>query len=523
MIEIKNLTLSFGDKPVVKDFNLTVNNGEIVGIVGESGSGKTVTALTVMGLEAENEEVLSGYVSYDGVILREAGKPKDVKLYREYQGDDMSMIFQEPMTSLNPVLKAGRQADETLRIHTELTKEERKKLILDTFLEVGLTDAERVYNSYPHELSGGMRQRVMIAMAVMLKPGLIVCDEPTTALDVTVQKQIIDLLKKIRKDHNNSMFFITHDLHLARQLCDRIVVMKDGIQVETGDTEEIFINPKAEYTKAFIEAAKVGGRKEILPDIDSRDTILEVNDLSVYYKDSGNKLFKQTKHAAVHNVTFNIRRGECMGLVGESGCGKTTLAKAILGVNKDITGSVNLKTRNPQLVFQDPYSSLNPAKTVGWQLEEPLRALGIIDPSRKITSEERKAKVIRLLEKVGLSEEYYNRKPNELSGGQRQRVSIAQALITEPEFIIADEPVSALDVTIQAQVMELLRTLMKEMNISMLFISHDINVVGSISDHILVMRSGEAVEVGEASQVLDAPKHEYTRELMISAGLKSNE
>jgi len=519
MIEIKNLTLSFGGDPVVKDFNLTINNGEIVGLVGESGSGKTVTALTVMGLEAETEQVISGTVSYDGVILREAGKPKDVKLYREYQGDDMSMIFQEPMTSLNPVLKAGKQADETLRLHTELDKEARKQLILDTFREVGLTDAERVYDSYPHELSGGMRQRVMIAMAVMLKPGLIVADEPTTALDVTVQKQIIELLSKIRDTNKNSMIFITHDLHLARQLCDRIVVMKDGKIVETGETEEIFNNPREPYTISFIEAAKVGGRKIQKPGLDEADAVLEVKDLSVYYKDSGNKLFKQTKHAAVHNVSFEIKRGECMGLVGESGCGKTTLAKAILGVNRDITGTVNLKTSNPQLVFQDPYSSLNPSKTVGWQLEEPLRALGFIDPTRKCDKEERRKRVELILEKVGLSKEYYDRKPNELSGGQRQRVSIAQALITEPEFIIADEPVSALDVTIQAQVMELLRTLIRELNISMLFISHDINVVGSIADHILVMKHGEAMEVGDAAQVLDNPQNDYTKELMRSAGL----
>lgn len=519
MIEIKDLTLSFGGEPVVRDFNLTINDGEIVGIVGESGSGKSVTALTVMGLEAETEKILSGSISYNGVVLREAGKPKDVKLIREYQGDDMSMIFQEPMTSLNPVMKAGKQADEVLTLHTKFEKEDRKKLILDTFREVGLTDAERVYDSYPHELSGGMRQRVMIAMAVLLKPGLIVADEPTTALDVTVQKQIIELLRRIRETYHNSMIFITHDLHLARQLCDRLVVMKDGRIVETGDTEEIFTNPQAEYTKSFIEAAKVGGRKPMREGLDTVDSILEVKDLSVYYKDSGNTLFKATKHAAVKGVSFEIKRGECMGLVGESGCGKTTLAKAILGVNKDTTGTVKLNTNGPQLIFQDPYSSLNPSKTIGWQLEEPLRAIGRMDETRKCSKEERRARAELILEKVGLPKEYYSRKPNELSGGQRQRVSIAQALIAEPEFIIADEPVSALDVTIQAQVMELLRSLIKELDISMLFISHDINVVGAISDHILVMKSGEAVEVGEASQVLDSPHHEYTRELMRSAGL----
>lgn len=519
MIEIKDLTLSFGGEPVVRDFNLTINDGEIVGIVGESGSGKSVTALTVMGLEAETEQILSGTISYDGVVLREAGKPKNIKLIREYQGDDMSMIFQEPMTSLNPVKKAGKQADEVLTLHTKLVKEERKQLILDTFREVGLTDAERVYDSYPHELSGGMRQRVMIAMAVLLKPGLIVADEPTTALDVTVQKQIIELLKRIRQTNNNSMIFITHDLHLARQLCDRIVVMKNGRIVEAGNTEDIFTNPQADYTKAFIDAAKVGGRKPMREGLDKADSILEVKDLSVYYKDSGNTLFKSTKHAAVKNVSFEIKRGECMGLVGESGCGKTTLAKAILGVNRDITGTVNLNTKGPQLIFQDPYSSLNPSKTIGWQLEEPLRAIGMMDETRKCSREERRRRAELILEKVGLPKEYYSRKPNELSGGQRQRVSIAQALITEPEFIIADEPVSALDVTIQAQVMDLLRLLIKELNISMLFISHDINVVGAISDHILVMKSGEAVEVGEASQVLDNPSHEYTKELMKSAGL----
>lgn len=518
MITIKNLTLSFGDKPVVENFNLTINDGEIVGLVGESGSGKSVTALTVMGLEASTEKVLSGVVSYNDVILREAGKPKDNRLYREYQGDQMAMIYQEPMTSLNPSMKAGAQADEILRLHTKLTKEERKAEILEAFKQVGLLDVETVYNSYPHELSGGMRQRVIIAMAILLKPGLIVADEPTTALDVTVQKQIVDLLKDIRAKHHNSMIFITHDLHLARRLCDRIAVMKDGKIVELDTPENIFLNPKHEYTKSFIEAASVGGRKKKLS-FDEKEKILEVNDLSVYYKDSGISLFKTKHHAAVKNVTFDIKRGECMGLVGESGCGKTSLAKAILNINKDITGNVKVNTIRPQLVFQDPYSSLNPSKTIGWQLEEPLRALDVLEKSIKYTSLERREKVEAMLEKVGLDKSYYDRKPNELSGGQRQRISIAQALITEPEFIIADEPVSALDVTIQAQVMDLLRHLQSELKISMLFISHDINVVGSIADRILVMRKGELVEIGEADKILDHPTKEYTIELMNSANL----
>ncbi len=518
MITIKDLTLSFGAKPVVENLNLTIHDGEIVGLVGESGSGKSVTALTVMGLEASTEKVLTGSVSYDGVILREAGKPKDNSLYREYQGDQMAMIYQEPMTSLNPSMKAGAQADEILRLHTKLKKEERKAEILEAFKQVGLLDVETVYNSYPHELSGGMRQRVIIAMAILLKPGLIVADEPTTALDVTVQKQIVDLLKDIRAKHHNSMIFITHDLHLARRLCDRIAVMKDGKIVELDTPDNIFLNPKHEYTKSFIEAASVGGRKKKLS-FDEKEKILEVNDLSVYYKDSGISLFKTKHHAAVKNVSFDIKRGECMGLVGESGCGKTSLAKAILNINKDITGEVKVNTIRPQLVFQDPYSSLNPSKTIGWQLEEPLRALDALDKNVKYTSLERRAKVETMLEKVGLDKSYYDRKPNELSGGQRQRISIAQALITEPEFIIADEPVSALDVTIQAQVMDLLRHLQSELKISMLFISHDINVVGSIADRILVMRKGELIEIGDANAILDHPTKDYTIELMNSANL----
>lgn len=519
MIKINDLTVSFGAAPVIKNINLAIADGEIVGLVGESGSGKSVTALTVMGLEASTEVILNGSIYYDDVCLREAGKPKDTKLYRKYQGDQMAMIYQEPMTSLNPTMKAGMQADEILKLHTDMDKETRKREILDAFAAVGLNDPETVYGSYPHELSGGMRQRVIIAMAVLLKPGLIVADEPTTALDVTVQKQIVDLLKDIRNKQHNTMIFITHDLHLAKRLCDRIAVMKDGQIVELGTPEEIFSNPKHDYTRSFIEAASVGGRKKQL-NLNDNDKILVANDLSVYYRDSGISLFKTGHHAAVKNVSFDIKRGECMGLVGESGCGKTSLAKAILGMNKDITGSVVLDTKMPQLVFQDPYSSLNPKKTVGWQLEEPLKAQDILDKTIKYTSEERRQKVEDMLEKVGLSKEYYDRMPNELSGGQRQRISIAQALITEPEFVIADEPVSALDVTIQAQVMDLLRKLQVEMGLSMLFISHDINVVGSIADRIMVMRKGELVELGAASEVLDNPQQEYTITLMKSAELE---
>lgn len=516
MIEIKNLSLSFGKGLVVDDFNLTINDGEIIGLVGESGCGKTVTALTVLGLEAKTEQVVSGSITFDDVVLRQAGVKKDEKLIRSYQGDDMSMIFQEPMTSLNPTMKAGLQLDETLRLHTDLDKKSRYDRIIETLKSVGLNDAERVYDSYPHELSGGMRQRVVIALAVILKPKLIVADEPTTALDVTVQKQIVELLKDIRNEQKNSMLFITHDLKLAGTLCDRIVVMKDGKIVEIGPTKELFSNPKEAYSKSLLKAV-TNARKESFLDYSSKEEILSVDDLSVYYRNSGNKIFNKGHHPALFNASFNIKKGECVGLVGESGCGKTTLAKAILGINKDITGTLKLNTTYPQLVFQDPYSSLNPVKTIGWQLEEPLKALGMIDKSKAYDGETRKNKVIAMLKEVGLSDEYYYRKPNELSGGQRQRVSIAQALITEPEFVIADEPVSALDVTVQAQVMDLLRRLQKERGLSMLFISHDISVVASIADRILVMKSGHVVEFGSTNDVIDSPKEEYTKELMASA------
>lgn len=517
MIKIENLSVAFDGPEVVKNVNLEIADGEILGVVGESGSGKSVTALTMMGLVAETARVTTGRILYDDQVLLEAGKPRDDALYREYQGDQMSMVFQEPMTSLNPTMKVGAQVEEMLLLHAkDMAPLERKEKVLETLRLVGLKDAERVYSCYPHQLSGGMRQRAMIAMAVILHPGLIVADEPTTALDVSVQNQIIELLREINEKQKNSMMFITHDLNLARRLCSRIAVMQSGRVVELGPTEEIFENPKEEYTQKLIAAvpkrickpAEEGAKEQKKP-------LVQVQDLSVYYRENANSLFgRSKKKCVVEHADFSIYEGEILGLVGESGCGKTSLSKAILGLNKMVEGKVTHYSNAPQMVFQDPYSSLNPVKTVGWLLQEPLRAQGILDPTKRMTPQEREAAAYDMLHKVGLDDQYFHRKPSQLSGGQRQRISIGQALITKPGLVIADEPVSALDVTIQAQVLELIKRLQSELGTAFLFISHDINVICQVSDRIMVMRSGKILEIGETEKLFHHPEHEYTKELL---------
>ncbi len=569
MIKIEDLSVAFGETEAVRHVNLDLVEGEILGVVGESGSGKSVTALTLMGLAADTARVTTGRILFDGVTLREAGSPCDKRLYRSYQGARMSMVFQEPMTSLNPTQRAGRQVEETLRLHTGLAAAERKEKVLEAFRAVGLREPERVYASYPHQLSGGMRQRVMIAMAVILEPELIVADEPTTALDVTIQNQIIELLRKINETQKNAMLFITHDLNLARRLCHRVAVMKDGRVVEQGPVEEIFRNPKEEYTRRLIEA--VPSRMERRKDIrevfqepvkgDFRNTkeeytkrkvavsgaeerasqesaqsaapVLEVRNLSVYYQDgnvsflSGDRKNRQgerlslrerlsgtKKEWVVSGADFEIYPGESLGLVGESGCGKTSLSKAILGMNCHIQGEIRHHSIRPQMIFQDPYSSLNPTKTIGWLLQEPLRAAGALDKSRAMTKGDMVAAAYDMLRKVGLEESYFSRRPSQLSGGQRQRVSIGQALITSPGFLVADEPVSALDVTIQAQIMELLQRLQQEMHLAYLFISHDINVVYRMCDRIMVMKEGRIIEIGETEEIFEHPREDYTKLLL---------
>ena len=552
MIRIENLSVAFDKTEVVKNVSLDLVDGEVLGVVGESGSGKSVTALTLMGLVSESAQITSGRILFDDVVLQEAGKPRDQVLYRRYQGAQMSMIFQEPMTSLYPTQRVGHQVEEMLWLHAEHRpqgpwkqasdalrlsgrrtgqKEEFRTRVLEAFHAVGLRDEERVYTSYPHQLSGGMRQRVMIAMALILHPRLLVADEPTTALDVTVQNQIIALLRKINSKQNNAMLFITHDLNLARRLCGRIAVMKDGRVVELGETEEIFRHPRQEYTKRLIEAvpsrmkkktwsadAVLGKAASAEAALNNSAPVVRVHDLSVFYQDGSNSLFGQKKkQCVVADASFEIYPGESLGLVGESGCGKTSLSKAILGMNRSIRGEIVSNTTRPQMVFQDPYSSLNPAKTIGWLLQEPLRAAGALDRSKVMTKADMEAAAYDMLHRVGMEDKYFHRKPSQLSGGQRQRVSIGQALITHPGLVVADEPVSALDVTIQAQIMELMRRLQQEMKLAYLFISHDINVVYQMCDRIMVMKEGRIIEVGETERLFRAPKEEYTRELLSSS------
>ncbi len=516
MIEIEQLSVSFDKTQAVKNVNLEINEGHILGIVGESGSGKSVMSLSIMGLLPTTAQV-SGTIKIDN----EVSDIKDSTHLKK--GVQMAMVFQEPMTSLNPTMKIGPQVEEMLKLHTDMDKAQRKQKVLESLKNVGLKSPEKVYQSYPHELSGGMRQRVMIAMAVILEPKLIIADEPTTALDVTVQNQIIKLLSDINKKKNNSMIFITHDLNLARKLCTDIAVMKNGVIVEKGTTQDIFSSPKHEYTKMLLE--KVPSRIKGISDDNvsenasgnnNQDIILEVDNLNVYYKErnTGAIFSSKKKVHIIKDVSFDIRRGEILGLVGESGCGKTTLSKAILGINTDYTGNIVNNAGKISMIFQDPYSSLNPSKTIGWLLQEPLRAMLKKDKSLNMTKEDIRTSAYDMLKKIELDEKYFDRKPSQLSGGQRQRISIGQALITKPSLVIADEPVSALDVTIQAQIMELMIKLQEEMGLSYLFISHDINVIYKMSHRLMVMKDGRILEKGDTQEVLDNPVNEYTKMLL---------
>ncbi|MCR4651495.1 MAG: ABC transporter ATP-binding protein [Lachnospiraceae bacterium] len=507
LLKVEDLNIEFTDhktpETVVYDFDLVLNEGDIVGLVGESGSGKSMSALAIAGLLSRHDMNKSGSIIFEGRELLNCPRSD----LRELQGDKICMVFQEPMTSLDPVKRIGWQVEEGLRIHEkDLPDEEYKARAIAALKDVELDDAERVYNSYPHELSGGMRQRVMIAAAIVGHPRLLICDEPTTALDVSVQAQIVALLKKINKEKKTAILFISHDLSLVSQLCERVLVMKNGYIVESGTTDEIFRHPTHEYTRKLIGA--IPNCDEMAIDMVGDDTVARVNDLTVIYRKNGREF------RAVDKVSFEIHDKEILGLVGESGSGKSTIAKAMLGIEKKHTGTVEHMSEYPQMIFQDPYGSLNPSKTIGFILEEPLRNL-----RKDISKQERKEKVIEALKLVGLPEDFIKRKPSELSGGQKQRVCIAQTLILKPKLIIADEPVSALDVTIQQEILNLMLQLHEELDVSILFISHDLRVVYKMCDRIIVLKDGRIVEEGRPEDIYHDPKEEYTSMLLRSAGL----
>lgn len=509
LLSIEHLSIGFennGDfTSAVEDISFSVSEGEILGIVGESGSGKSVTALSILRLLAKEGKILKGCISFGGKDILSMKEEEMQKL----RGSSISMVFQEPMTSLNPVQTIGMQLEEVLLLHENLNNEERKQRIIEMLQEVGLLERETLLKKYPHELSGGMRQRIMLAMAMLCNPKLLIADEPTTALDVTIQAKILQLLKKINEQHGTTILLISHNLGVIRSICNRGIVMHQGEIEEAGTIEDLFLRPQKEYTKTLLQAVSKEVVRKENNSVKRKEPILSVTNLQVFYEQKKEKLFsKKEWKEVVKGVSFTMRRGEILGIVGESGCGKSSLVKAIANLQHHVKGKIELYTSRPQMVFQDPYSSLNPAKKIGWLLEEPLRL------HKNISKSERKNRVKEMLNKVGLSPEYVDRYPSDLSGGQRQRIAIALAVIMKHEFIILDEPVSALDVTIQAQILALLMELQQEFSLSYLFISHDMSVIQKICDNVLVMYEGNIVEMGETKEIFDHPQHEYTKKLL---------
>ncbi|MDB9828641.1 ABC transporter ATP-binding protein [Flavobacteriaceae bacterium] len=552
ILDVLGLNISFGENKqkttVVHDIDFSLYENEILAIVGESGSGKSVTSKAIMGLLQDKNTHIKGRINFEETSLLSLSSKEFAKL----RGNDIAMIFQEPMSALNPSLTCGFQVAEILLHHKKVSASEVKKEVLQLFEKVKLPRPQDMYTSYPHQISGGQMQRVVIAMAIACKPKLLIADEPTTALDVTVQKEILQLLKDLQKQTGMSMLFISHDLALVCELADRVLVMYKGDIVEKGTVKEIFEAPKKSYTKALLGSRPtLDVRYKVLPTIASikdnsftpqsitsqqrakkhqkiytKTPLLRVENVAKSYFSKVGVFGQKQEIKAVNGISFDVFEGETLGLVGESGCGKSTLGKVILQLEKATKGSIfykgkeitSLKSKDLrslrkdiQLIFQDPYSSLHPRKIIGQAIIEPMEVHGI-GSSKK----QRKEKAMELLSRVGLEASYFHRYPHQLSGGQRQRVGIARTIAMEPKLVICDESVSALDISVQAQVLNLLNELKEDFGFTYIFISHDLAVVKYMADQLLVMNKGAIEEIGDADEIYANPVKQYTKKLIDS-------
>jgi peptide/nickel transport system ATP-binding protein len=546
LLSVENLSISFKQQAsttkAVKSISFDLDQNEILGIVGESGSGKSVTSLAILGLLDKKSSEITGSIHYNDISLLDLTE----KGYQKYRGNEISMVFQEPMSSLNPSLTCGFQVAEILRRHTPLSVNETKLRVIELFQKVKLPRPEEIFTSYPHQISGGQKQRVMIAMSIACKPKILIADEPTTALDVTVQKEIILLLKELQQETQMSIIFISHDLSLVSEVADKVLVMYQGEVVEYAFAKALFSNPQNSYTKALLKARpslehrvvklptisdflenkeappveETEARKKRLESLYEEQPLLEINNVAKTYVSKSGIFSRSREVKAVDDVSFSIYPGETLGLVGESGCGKSTLGNTILQLTPATEGTILYKgvditklskkklrdlRKDIQIIFQDPYASLNPRLTIGQAIMEPMTVHNL---------EQCKQRVLYLMERVGLDPTYFNRYPHQFSGGQRQRIGIARTIAVQPKLIICDESVSALDISVQAQVLNLLNELKKDFGFTYIFISHDLAVVKYMADQLVVMQDGKIEEIGEADSIYNNPASSYTKSLI---------